>query len=190
LASSDRSSVIPYAPANPPYNPTPDNLCRATWDELYRLEQALRDIDKPAALAATCSEPIAVQAATVWDRLLNENVTFQWENPRGQLNPATGVWTCPQEGLYQIDAILESPPFPTPAAKQYTASIRVTVAGTSLIAQNSGEDTKPVRVSAAVMRPLNRGDTVTLDADLTHQNKTGTVTCFGVLNILRVGSIK
>lgn len=195
MASSDRSTPLPYSPANPPAPNAPD-LSRATWDELYRIAEEFNNMANPTAMAITCSEDIAVQAATVWDRLFNENVMYDWQNPPGSLNAATGVWTCPQEGLYQVDVILEAPPFPSPATKEYTASLRTTrrpITGgpdISAISQNGGMDTQALRVNASFLRPLYKGDQLWVDADLTHATKTGNVTCFAVLNVLRVGRIK
>jgi hypothetical protein len=195
LASSDRSSPLVYTPANPPA-PGGDNLSRATWDEFYRLAILLQNLAAPSALSAACQEPVTVEATQNWDRLFNENVEYDWQNPQGTLDTVAGIWTCPEEGLYQVDVILEAPPFPSPATKEYTASIRTTYHPADgspdmvAISQNSGIDTQSVRVNAAFLRPLYRGDQVWVDADLTHQTKTGTVTCLGVLNILRVGRIK
>jgi hypothetical protein len=195
LASSDRSTPIPYTPANPPAPNAPD-LSRATWDELYRIATEFNNLGNPAALSATCSEPVTVEATSNWDRLFNENVIYDWEQPTGTLDTATGVWTCPQEGLYQIDVILEAPPFPSPATKEYTASLRTTLHPVSggpdvvAVSQNGGIDTQSLRVNASFLRPLYRGDQLWIDADLTHATKTGTVTCLAVLNTLRVGRIK
>jgi hypothetical protein len=195
LAFTDRSTPIPYTPANPPGGDTLD-LSRATWDELYRIATEFNNIAQPAAVSAACSEPIAVQATTVWDRLFDENVTYEWQNPSGQLNTTTGVWTCTQEGLYTLNLVLEAAAFPSPATKTYTASLRTTfhpIIGTpdqQYISQNSGMDTNALRVNATFMRPLYKGDQIWIDADLTHATKTGNVTCLGVINILRVGRIK
>jgi hypothetical protein len=195
LASTDRSTPIPYSPANPPGGDTLD-LSRATWDELYRIAVEFNNLAQPAALAVTCSEPVTVEATTVWDRLFNENITYEWQNPLGQLDVTTGIWTCSQEGLYSITPIFEAPPFPSPALKEYTASLRGTFhpinGGPDKvgIAQSGGMDTQALRVSAQFLRPLYKGDQLWMDADLTHATKTGTITCFGVMNILRVGRIK
>jgi hypothetical protein len=195
LASSDRSSPLPYSPANPPSPNAPD-LSRATWDELYRIAEEFRNAANPSALSATCSEDVAVQAATVWDRLFDENVLYQWENPTGTLDTTTGIWTCPQEGLYNINLVLEASPFQSPAQKEYTASLQTTLHPADgspdkvYVSQNGGIDTQALRVTASFLHPLYRGDQLWIAADLTHATKTGNVQCLGVMNILRVGRIK
>jgi hypothetical protein len=132
----------------------------------------------------------------VWDRLFNEGVTYQWENPTGTIDATTGIWTCPQEGLYTIDVILEAAPFPSPATKEYTASLQTTIHPADgspdlvFVSQNGGIDTQALRVNASFLRPVYRGDQLWAAADLTHATKTGDVSCKAFLNILRVGRIK
>jgi hypothetical protein len=190
------TSPNPYFPSPSPYVENQEVLTRAVWDEFFRIQQALIDIDRPTAISAVCKEPVTVEATQNWDRMFDEAVSYDWQLPSGTLNTTTGVWTCPQEGLYQISATVEAPPFPSPATKEYTVSIRLTkhpVDGSPdvvIIAQDSGIDTQAVRVSAGGLRPLATGDQLWMDADLTHQTKTGTVLCTGVLNILRVGSVR
>jgi hypothetical protein len=194
LASSDRSSPLPYSPANPP-EPGSEQISRATWDEFYRLAIILQNIQSPSALSVKCEEGIEVQATTVWDRLFNEGVAYSWQNPEGTLDILTGVWTCPEEGLYSIDITLEASPFPSPATKEYTASLQTTYHPLSgpnqvFLSQNGGIDTQALRVSGHFLTPIYRGDQFWFDADLTHATKTGTVQCKAFLNILREGRIK
>jgi hypothetical protein len=195
LASSDRSTPLPYSPANPPA-PNSEEISRATWDEFYRLALILDNLQSPSALSAACSELVAVQPTTVWDRLFNENVTYQWENPTGTLDVTTGIWTCPEEGLYSIDIILEVAPFPSPATKEYTASLQTTINPIDgspdlvFVSQNGGIDTQALRVNASFLRPMYRGDQLWAAADLTHATKTGDVQCKAFLNILREGRVK
>jgi hypothetical protein len=187
---------IPYTPSPSPITTNIGDLNRAVWDEFFRIQIALEDLDRPVALTAVCQEPVTVEATTNWDRLFNENVTYDWALPTGTLDSTTGVWTCPQEGLYQIIATLQAPPFPSPATKEYTASLRLTVnpisgdPDTVIVVQNGGIDTQSLRVQGNFQRPLSTGDQLWLDADLTHATKTGNVTCDGILNIVRLGGTR
>jgi len=195
LASSDRSTPLPYSPASPPPAEAGE-VSRAAWDEFYRLALILQNLQSPSALSAACAELVTAQATTVWDRLFNEGVTYSWENPKGTLDTATGIWTCPEEGLYSIEIILEASPFPSPATKEYTASLQTTIhpadGGPDLVfvSQNGGIDTQALRVNASFLRPLYRGDQLWAAADLTHATKTGDVQCKAFLNTLREGRIK
>ena len=195
MASSDRSTALPYTPSNPPAQGAKD-LSRATWDELYRIAGSLSALQEPSALSASCSELVAVQAATAWDRLFNEGVTYSWQNPGGTLDITTGVWTCPQEGLYSITVTAEAAPFPSPAIKSYTISLRTTLqpfgggAAVSNTSQSGGLDDVSLQVFSTYLIPLYRGDTLVVDVDLTHATKTGNIQVKGGLRIVREGRIK
>lgn len=196
MAASDRSTPIPYSPAPPPFGDNTQQLSRATWDELYRIAERFESIDRPAAASLTSSKSCPVQAATVWNRLFNSGVSFEWEAPQGQVATATGIWTCPQEGLYAITVVVEIPAFPNPGNRLYVATLRTTghpVDGSPdkvLTSKAGGPDEAPLRFTADFLRPLNKGDQVWFDLDLTEESYTGNVTVFSVLNICRQASIK
>ena len=63
-----------------------------------------------------------MQAATVWDRLFDTALIYDWQAPLGQHDVATGIWTCPQEGLYAIQPVVEVPAFPNPGSRIYEAT--------------------------------------------------------------------
>jgi hypothetical protein len=195
LASSDRSTPQPYTPAPPPFGDDTRQLSRATWDELYRIAERFESIDRPAALSLSKSESIPIQAATVWTRLFDSPVSFDWQRPDGQM-AATGIWTCPQEGLYDVTVICEVPAFPNPGARLYEATLRTTghpangAADTVLLSSTGGPDEASLRLVANFLRPLNKGDQIWFDLDLTEVTYTGNVTVFSVLNICRQASIK
>ena len=192
MAASDRSGPIPYTPAAP-HGAT--DFSRAVWDEFYRIAQNLFELDRPAAIAGSSLENVTVSAATVWDRLFDEADAIQYERPAGQLAAATGIWTAPVEGLYLIQPVIEVPAFASPASKLYTATLRTTItrvgfATVQSLSKVGGDDRVPLRIVGVFLRPLNRGDTVFWDLDLTHETKTGTVSVLSVLNITRQSSIK
>ena len=196
MASSDRSTPVPYSPAPPPFGADGQQLSRATWDELYRIAERFESIDRPAALAVTSSKSCPIQAATVWTRLFNTGIVYEWQAPLGQFNDATGIWTCPQEGLYSVTVTIEIPAFPKPGQRLYTATLRTT--GNPLapgpdkvvLSKAGGPDEAPLRFSADFLRPLNKGDQLYFDLDLTEETFTGNVTVFSILNIVRQGTIK
>lgn len=194
MASTDKSTPVPYQPANPPYTEKLHDFSRATWDELYRIAERFFSIDKPAALSVAETKSAPVQAAQVWTRLFNTAPAFDWENPPGQLT--SGIWTCPQEGLYDITVIVEVPAFPNPGTRLYEATLRTTghpVGGGPdrvLFSRTGGPDEASLRLIANFLRPLSRGDEVWFDLDLTEATYTGSVTITSILNICRQSSIK
>ena len=195
MASSDRSTPIPYSPAPPPLGTDTIQLSRATWDELYRIAERFESIDRPAALSLSKSESIPVQAATVWTRLFDDPAAYEWLRPAGQMD-ANGVWTCPQEGLYDVTVILEVPAFPNPGSRLYEATLRTTGHPANgdpdvvILSKTGGPDEASLRLIANFLRPLNKGDQVWFDLDLTEVAFTGNVTVLGILNICRQASIK
>jgi hypothetical protein len=185
-----KSTFIPYSPGSPPGVDTA-SLSRATWDEFFRIAQTLIDMDRPASIAGSSPEPVTVGPTTQFDRLFDEADAIEYEHPAGQINQTTGIWTCPQEGLYLIMPVIEVPAFTTPASKLFTASLRWTIDYASgapdkvATAQAGGDDRIPLRLQPVIMVPLSRGDRMWFDLDLTHETKTGTVTVVSVLNITR-----
>jgi hypothetical protein len=194
LASSDRSTPIPYQPANPPYTEKLADFSRSTWDEFYRIAERFLSIDRPAAMAVTEAKSAPVQAAAVWTRLFNTAPAYDWQQPIGQMT--AGVWTCPQEGLYAVTVIIEIPAFPNPGNRLYTATLRTTGHPASggadkvVLSKTGGPDEAPLRLVADFLRPLNRGDEVYFDLDLTEEGYTGNVPVLSILNICRQASVK
>lgn len=194
--SRGNSTPQPYTPANPPYTDKAQELSRATWEELYRIAERLISIDVPAALAVNGQDVCSVEPTQVWNRLFDAAKAYDWQAPLGQMNDATGEWTCPQEGLYNIQGLIQVPAFPNPGDRLYVATIRVTIRPADgspdrvVIGTQSGNDAANMRMAVAVLRPLVRGDKMWMDLDITQENYTGSVTITSVLNIFRVSSIK
>jgi hypothetical protein len=194
LASSDRSTPIPYQPANPPYTEKLADFSRSTWDEFYRIAERFLSIDRPAAMAVTEQKSVPIQPAEVWTRLFNTGLAYDWEQPAGQL--AAGVWTCPQEGLYDVSVVIEVPAFPQPGSRIYEATLRTTwrpAAGGAdrvTLSKTGGPDEVALRLVAEFLRPLNRGDQVWFDLDLTEQTYTGNLSVLSILNVCRQASVK
>jgi hypothetical protein len=186
-----RSAILPYVPSNPP---TGTN--RAVWDEFYKLQQALADLDRPLALSITSTKSIPVQATTVWTRLFNEGIGLEYALPADQFDTTTGIWTVPQEGLYSVTIIVEIPAFPNAGNRLYEATLRTTVhpvdgsADRVVLSKAGGPDEATLRFTATIMRPLSAGDQIWFDIDLTEETFTGSVSVFNVLNIVRQGGYK
>jgi hypothetical protein len=196
LASTDRSTSVPYSPANPPYTDKAQDLSRATWDELYRIAERFSAIEQPAAIAVTGTEVCTIQPAEVWQRLFDGTKIYDWERPGAQLDQATGVWTCPQEGLYLFNIVIEIPPFPSPGSRLYEATLRTTgrpAAGGAdriVFSKTGSPDEATMRLVASFLRPLYRGDEIWWDLDLTEEAYTGSVTVLSILSICRQANIR
>lgn len=184
-----KTTAIPYSPGSPPGADTA-SLARATWDEFFKIQQSLVDLDRPASIAASDTEAATVSAGISYSRLFNESPVIDYQWPGGQLDGATGIWTCPQEGLYLIIPVVQVPAFPTPASKLYTANMRLTFqyangSTREIVATVGGDDRVALRLQPVVMLPFVRGDKLFCDLDLTHETKTGTVDVVAILNITR-----
>lgn len=194
MASSDRSTPQPYSPANPPYTEKLLEFSRSCWDEFYRIAERFTSIDRPAAMAITEALTATVQPTVVWQRLFNTAPVYDWEAPPGQL--AAGVWTCPQEGLYSVTVVIEVAAFPNAGNRIYEATLRTTMHPVNgdpnrvSLSKTGGPDEAALRLIADFLRPLNRGDQVWFDLDITEESFTGTVPIFSILNICRQSSIK
>lgn len=194
MASTDRSTPQPYSPSNPPYTERIADFSRATWDEFYRLAERLVSIDRPAAMAITESLTATVQPTVVWQRLFNTAPAYDWESPPGQF--ANGVWTCPQEGLYNITVIIEVAAFPNAGNRIYEATLRTTLHPANgdpdkvSLSKTGGPDEAALRLIADFLRPLNKGDQAWFDLDITEETFTGSVPIFSILNICRQSSVK
>jgi len=189
-----RSAILPYTPANPPSDFK--QAVRPTWDEFNKIKQALYDLDRPVALSLTASESISITPTIVWDRLFDENVTSEYQLPGNMFNITTGVFTAPQEGLYQITIIIEIPAFAQPGDRLYVATVRSTKhpadgsPDTSFESVTGGNDQTPIRLVVSLLKPANAGDQLWFDLDLTMESYTGSVTVLEVLNIVRIGGYK
>lgn len=195
MASTDKSTPVPYQPANPPYTERLQDFSRATWDEFYRIAERFFSMDKPAAMSVGEQRNATIQPTEVWQRLFATTPTYDWENPPGQLI-ANGVWICPQEGLYSVTVIVEVEAFPNPGSRIYEATLRTTYHPLSgspdrvSLSKTGGPDEAALRLIADFLRPLNRGDEVWFDLDLTEATFTGTVPTYAILNICRQSSVK
>jgi len=193
MATVDRSSPIPYAPAAPA---DATDQTRAVWDEFYKIAQGLFEVDRPVAVTGSSNENVTIGPTIQWDRLFDEATAIQYQRPAGQVDPLTGIWTAPIEGLYLIQPVIEVPAFPaTGTYRQYTATLRTTETppgGAPIVKTSStgGEDSVALRLLATFLLPMEKGTTMYWDLDLTHESRTGQVSVLSVINITRQSSIK
>jgi hypothetical protein len=131
-----------------------------------------------------------------WSRLLDASPTESWANPEGVLS-AAGVWTCPQEGLYQgILAITMQAPAVT-GSNSVRLEVRATIThgdGSSQVFTRvgGGSDAYPYSATSPFMLPCLRGDTVVFDARGIH-SKAGTdiqVAASLTVQLVRVSGVR
>jgi hypothetical protein len=195
--ATNARGIIPYTPGEPPASTTDPNLARATWEELYRIRQALADIDRPVSVVVLGDDVLAMNQAPTFERLLDETVTVPWEQPPGQFNFTTGVWTCPTEGLYLITPRMACPAVPTPQIKSLTVTLRLTVdyinpatPNLVLTVDDSGLDDSPTVVAGVFLLPLVQGDQLWVDGTLQHPQNVANVTVATRLQIVRQSGIR
>jgi len=191
MTTSNRSLPVPYSPAPPPAGE--QGLSRAVWDELYSIQQALIELDKPTAMSVRTTETVNVTAAASWQRVLDGG-TPSFQRPGGVWDSATGTYTCPQEGYYQIICTAAVPAFPTPASKEFFAALRGTLtpstgAPRTDFAYDGGFDNVPLTCRLVLFVQLLKGDQVFFDATIVHATKTGTVDTTFTLQVVRTSSL-
>ena len=188
-----KNSILPYTPGAAPVGSTDPSLSRASWDELFRIAQALLDLDRPVSMVVLGTDVLQVSATAPYERLIDETVTYPWQAPAGQFTAATGVWTCPQEGLYQISPRMDVPAFATPSTKSIVVSLRATVT-TSTVGtitwDDSGLDDTPTSVGGMGLVAMREGDVVWLDGYVQHPTKSGPITVQTRMQVLRVSGTK
>lgn len=192
----NRSLVIPYRPNPPPVpsSETPE-LVRATWEELTRIAASLSDIDRPVSVAVSGVDSVAVGATATYSRLFDSAPSVEFEKPGGAFNAVSGVWTCPQDGLYQVTVNAELSPLSAPAQKSYVGLIRRTLthaaggADSVVIYSGGGLDDQFLSVIGTRLLVLQQGDTLRYDGAATHPTKTGTVTFTSVFYATRLAGV-
>lgn len=188
----NRSLVIPYRPNPPPAPGTlADMLGRATWEELTRIAAALADADRAVSIEVSATDSVTVAAAASFTRMLDNSPTVEFSEPGGTFAPLTGIWTCPQEGLYLVTINSELAPMNAPAQKSYTAQVRRTWthaaggADSVVIYNGGGLDDQVVSVIGTRLLPMLQGDTLRYDVAAIHPTKVGTVSMNSVFYAVR-----
>lgn len=180
-----RSLSVPYSPAPVPRNP--DDLPRYLEDEFQRIRQAL--IAQPVAFSIQEDGTLPVDNVLVWEQILI-GTDAEWDVPGGGWDPVTGMWTCPQAGLYQITYSIEVGAFGS-GNKNYYAAIAIDISGSTVEryeTTDGGDDDIPLGVILTGLVFMLQGALVQFEASVVHENQTGTVPGHAVAQILRVSS--
>jgi len=191
MTTSNRSLPVPYSPAPPPAGE--QGLSRAVWDELYSIQQALIELDKPTAMSVRTRLDFGVTTAASWQRILVGG-TPSLERPGGVWDSTTGTYTCAQEGYYQFICTAGIWSFTTPATKEYFAGLRGTLTPSSgapriEYAFDGGIDSVPLTCLMVLFVQMRKGDQVFFDATIVHATKTGTVDTTFTLQVVRTSSL-
>ena len=178
---SNRGVALPYRPGNPS---APDSnveqRLRNVWDELTQIAIALAAVDQPVSTSLNVTGTVQVNTTPVWSRLFNTGFTVTpWVNPNNSFDPATGIYTFPQEGVYTVQVECTVTEHTTPANKGYYAGIRATIIpadGSPPIEQityNGGFDSVPLSVYFQLMRPAQKGTQIYFDVAAVHTQTVG-----------------
>lgn len=179
-----KSLSIPYAP-----NPVPgqvEDLPRYIYDELARIKEAL--VAQPVSFdIANPDHQLAIGTTPNWE-IGMIGIDPRWEVPGGEFDSATGRWTCPKSGLYQVNAHAEVAPFGS-GNKIYYAGIRLQHERDLAIVEtfestDGGDDDIPLGVTLSGLVPLLQGDVLYTEWTAVHENQTGTVTAKAAWQIL------
>ena len=176
-----------YKPLPVPYKA--EDIPRYLSAELLRIEQAF--IQQPAALTVNETGVLTAATTDVWVPLFI-GADPLWEVPSGAFDPATGEWTIPQDGLYQLMLQIEVGAFGA-GNKTYYVGMRGIIqppAATSyvLTSYSGGADDVPLTASSNSQTFLTTGTTVNAELAITHSQFTGDVDFSAHMQLLRVSS--
>ena len=170
-------------------NPVPSNLDdipRFLFEELERIKVAL--YAQPVALSINETGTWAVTTVVTWETLFIGE-TPGWEVPGGGFDSTTGIWTCPQAGLYDFGLQAEIEPFGG-GNKNYYAGLRLFVRHPDLSidtyeSTDGGADDVPLGVSLSGLIPLVSGDELLAEMTIVHEIFVGSVNYEARMQILR-----
>ena len=163
---------IPYSPGQVPTGV--DGLPRFLADEFRRIQEAL--VAQPVALSVDETGDYTVGTVANWVRAF-VGATPGWDVPGGNFDSTTGIWTCPQSGLYSITSELEVSPYGL-GNKNYYAGIRIYRDSGGVITYrettDGGVDNVPLGVTLAGLIPLLQGDQLAIEMTIVHETFVGT----------------
>ena len=144
-------------------------------------------VAQPVALTVLKSGQLPIGPTRDWTNpFIGDDAA--WDVPGGSWDPATGRWTCPQIGLYQISALLEIDPFGA-GNKNYYAGLQLRIIGEIGRIQETydgGDDDIPLGVSFTGQQVFYQGDTIEFKITAVHENQTGTVAAQTHMQLLNV----
>jgi hypothetical protein len=175
---SRRSVNLPYEPGMPPApTGTVADIIRYVWDELARVALAMIGQDQPNSMSLSDDQVITPAATPVFTTLFDDGTTPQWINPGSAFDPATGVYTIPQDGVWRIEVAMRIPAFAAPGQRLYYGAIRITItppggAPVEYLFYDGGDDTIPLTVTGTLAIPLQQGATVLVEGAVVHPTVT------------------
>lgn len=181
-----RSLQEQYYPAPVPRD-TKD-LPRYLETEFYRIRERL--IAQPVSTTLQETGDFPTTTTVSWTQTFI-GVTPTWDIPGGAWDPATGIYTVPQEGLYSVNQQLEVSPFGL-GNKNYYAGLAFirdrdgTI--TRFEATDGGVDNIPLGVTQMGMLYLLQGDKLTMEMTVVHEQTSGTAPYKLGFQILRVSA--
>jgi hypothetical protein len=149
------------------------DLVRYVWEEFYRISFSLLGLDRPNSLTVSEDDTLTPGPTVVWQRLFDNGVPPSWANPSNVYDPATGVYTIPQDGVWVTDVAVRIPAFAAPGNRLYYGAIRTTITDpdgvpTEFFFYDGGDDSIPLSVSGHLMGPSLQGTTIFHDAAVVH----------------------
>lgn len=167
-----RSIKLPYQPNIVPTDPA--ELPRWLDVELNKISLAL--VAQPVAMAIDETGDYVVYTFPNWGRVF-VGVAPSWDVPGGNFDTATAIWTCPQSGLYSLDANLKVEPYGS-GNKNYFAGVRIYRDSGGVITYkettDGGVDNIPLGVQLAGLVPLLQGDQLAVEMTIVHETFVGT----------------
>lgn len=170
-----------YFPTNPPSEF--EDWARWISEELFRIEAAL--YANPVVMTVSGSGQINIGTAPA-PITLGIGDTPNIDFPSGNYDPATGIWTCPQNGVYSLVCTATVQPFGS-GNKAYYLLIDCLVAGVSVDTQ-TGSGVDDVPVAGTLFAPVNLfvGQGVKFDLSAVHEQFTGVSDYTFHISIVRI----
>jgi len=168
-----------YVPGDIP--DTLPGLIQFLYDELPRIAQALNEF--PVGVNVQQSVPgVPINLIpTTFNLFIGE--PFDFDLPGGGWNSATGEWTAPVSGLYQLNLVADVTPFGT-GNKDYAANLEFLVNDLVVFsAGNVGQDDFRLGTAIAISSFLTRGDVLRATITLVHDSFVGSTTVTAFMGI-------
>lgn len=181
-----RNVPLPYDPDQVPSQV--EDLPRFLETELYRIATAMQANAVSFAIHHPV-ETVPIGTTPNWAVMFDDGTLPSWDFPGGDFDPNTGIWVCPQDGLYHMATQLEVAPFGS-GNKMYYAGIRLhqerqSVSVNVWEAFDGGDDNIPLGVALTVLIPALQGDVFYTESTAVHENQTGTVEAKAGWQIIR-----
>lgn len=180
----------PYAPAPAPNRGEVADLERYVSDELHRVGSWAQQVNPSVGytVATWSATGVLIDSAPVWTNLFDGSTEIV-DIPDGQFDPVTGIWTCLDDGFYNVSAALQVVEPLGTGNRDLAIGLRVVLNGTPGTEWiTSGSNEFPINVSAAESVPLLVDDTIVFEGAVYTSNPAGGLVDIGArFNITRLG---